>query len=87
MKTTCEIQTTYSARVRKQISPELYGLLLSLDAKPTIGEQLSTNGFAPEQQESLIKELEELWSLRFIRLHPSVKHKELLAAAEPRAAF
>jgi carbamoyltransferase len=87
MQTTCEIQTTYSARVRKQISPELYQLLLSLDAEPTIGELLNTNGFAPEQQESLVQELNELWSLRFVRLHPAVKHKKPLAAVEPRAAL
>ena len=71
MQTTCEIQTTYSARVRKEISPELFELLLTLDSKRSIRELLNTNGFSPERQESIVQEINELWSLRFVRLDPS----------------
>jgi len=86
MKTTCEIQTTYSTRMRKQISPELYQLLIGVDSKPaTVGELLSINGFGPQQEESLVQELNELWALRFVRLQPSIKHEKPLV--EPRAAF
>jgi carbamoyltransferase len=70
MQTTCEIQTSYSAGVRKQVSPELFQLLLTLDSKSSIGELLNTNGFSPERQESIVQELNELWSLRFVRLTP-----------------
>ena len=48
-------------------------------------ELLSTNGFGPQQEESLVQELNELWALRFVRLQPAIKHEKPLV--EPRAAF
>jgi carbamoyltransferase len=66
-----EVGTSYDSQIRVPISNELCDLLMTLDGKKQVRELFADGGLKGEQQEALMKELENLQVQRLVALRPA----------------
>jgi carbamoyltransferase len=68
MAASCQIRTSYDARLGVPVSRALFDLLMGLDGEQPLGELLQAHGVGPEAEPALIAELDKLWAQRLVRL-------------------
>ncbi|HEX8186558.1 MAG TPA: nodulation protein, partial [Blastocatellia bacterium] len=63
-----EIRTSYNSQFRLSISGELCELLLTLDGEKSLRDLLGADAAKSDRNQSLVSELNQLWSERLIVL-------------------
>lgn len=68
MAASCQIRTSYDARLNVPVSNALFDLLMRLDGEQPLGELFRAHGVEGEAEQSLLAELDKLWAQRLVRL-------------------
>lgn len=73
MAASCQIRTTYDARLSVPVSNVLFDLLMRLDGEQPLGELFRAHGVDGEAEQVLLAELDGLWAQRLIRLRAGTR--------------
>ncbi len=68
MAASCQIRTSYDARLSVPVSNALFDLLMRLDGEQPLGELFRAHGVESEAEQALMAELDKLWAQRLVRL-------------------
>ncbi len=74
-----EVGTSFDSQLRFPISNELCDLLMKLDGERSLRELLADGGVKGDFEQRLVKEVEDLWVERLVRLRPAAPSQ----AADP----